>query len=213
VLHFVKTLKILGLGEKTLERLGVDSVPYVYQMSKQYMTDVLGETTGEKLYDRIQASKQVPLSRFITALAIPLVGKSVGEKIEESISEGFWELTEEICKKAGVGAKASLNLCYWIKENKLYKDLPVDLTYGDNKIRLTKEVTYNVVITGKLNDFSSREQAKQYLTPLGVKVLSGVSSKVDFLVCDKISNSSSCTKAQKLNIPIISMSELTTKLS
>jgi NAD-dependent DNA ligase len=133
VLHFVKTLKILGLGEKTLERLGVDSVPYVYQMSKQYMTDVLGETTGEKLYDRIQASKQVPLSRFITALAIPLVGKSVGEKIEESISEGFWELTEEICKKAGVGAKASLNLCYWIKENKLYKDLPVDLTYGDNK--------------------------------------------------------------------------------
>ncbi len=82
-------------------------------------------------------------------------------------------------------------------------------TSGEVKISEVKETSCTVAITGKLNDFSSREKAKNYLTPLGVKVISSISSKTNYLVCDiESSNSSSYKKAIKLNIPIITMNNL-----
>jgi len=45
--HFAKTLKIKGLGPKTIEKLPLTSIPDIYSMSKKEIVDEIGEKLGE----------------------------------------------------------------------------------------------------------------------------------------------------------------------
>ena len=65
VLHFIKTMKIKGLGEKTVEKLGIDSIEDVYNLSRGIMIDVMGQKIGEKLFLEIENSKDIELSKGI----------------------------------------------------------------------------------------------------------------------------------------------------
>ena len=206
LLHFVKTMKIKGLGEKTLEKLPVESINDIYDLPVDELIHQLGEKVGNKLYNEINSSKLTPLSRFIAAFGIDLIGNSASEKIA-NVVKSLWDITPSLCKEAGLGDKATNSLVTWITDNKeLYKVLPITFIETSN----TKPDTtlYNVVITEKLDDFSSRTKAKEYLEPLGISVLNTLSSKVHYLICDVDSASSSYQKAVKLNIPVITMNDL-----
>ncbi len=206
LLHFVKTMKIKGMGEKTLEKLKLESISEIYEISKEKLKEALGDKIGEKLYDEITNSQVTHLSRFISSFGIPLVGNTASDKIA-IVTESLWNINKDLCKKAGLGDKVTNNLLQWVKDNKeLYKDMPI--TFIRSEIKNPVSTKLNVVITGKLDKFSSRTKAKEYLQPLGIKVVSTLSSNTDYLVCDVDSSSSSFKKAEKLNIPIITMNNL-----
>lgn len=64
------------------------------------------------------------------------------------------------------------------------------------------------VITGKLKLFENRDEFVEYIEDLGGKVVGGISSKTDFLICNDASSTSSKTKkAKELGIPIITEEE------
>lgn len=205
IIHFVKALKIKGLGEKTIEKLNLDSINSIYYLSKESIINELGDKLGNKLYDEIEKSKEVPIDKFITGFGIPLIGKSAAEKLAQH-TDSIWNITEEICKMAGLGDKATYNLLDWILHNEInYKDLPIKMIKVDKK----PDASLKVCITGKLDNFKSRDAAKQYLKDYGIEVVSSVSSNINYLVCDvNGSTSSSIKKAEKLNISIITMNQL-----
>ena len=65
------------------------------------------------------------------------------------------------------------------------------------------------VITGTLNQFSNRDEAKNKIESLGGKVSGSISAKTSYLVNNDINSTSSKNKkAKQLNIPIITESEL-----
>lgn len=63
----------------------------------------------------------------------------------------------------------------------------------------------NFVITGSLNHFSNRNEAKNLIESLGGKVTGSVTGKTTYLINnDTASNSSKNKKARELGIPILS---------
>ena len=69
------------------------------------------------------------------------------------------------------------------------------------------------VITGSLNVFSNRNEAKERIEQLGGKVSGSVSNKTSYLVNNDIeSNSSKNKKAKELGVSIITENELLSML-
>jgi len=205
IIHFVKAIKIKGLGEKTIEKLDLESINSIYTLTKEFIISELGEKLGIKLYNEIEKSKNTTVDKFITGFGIPLIGKTASEKLAQH-TNSIWNIDKEICKLAGLGEKATNNLLDWILHNEYkYIDLPIKTVEGNKQ----SETTLKVCVTGKLKDFTSREKAKAYLKDYGIQVVSSVSSNIDYLVCDvEGSSSSSIKKAEKLNLPIITMNHL-----
>ena len=70
------------------------------------------------------------------------------------------------------------------------------------------------VITGSLNIFTNRDEAKEKIESLGGKVAGSVSKKTDYLVNNDINSTSGKNKkAKELSIPIITEEELINMLS
>lgn len=205
--HFVKTMKIKGLGPASLEKLNLESINDLYELSEGELTSKLGEKIGTKLYTEIVNSRTVPLSIFIQAFGIPLIGNSATTKLAK-VTDSLWNINEEVCKKAGLGKVVTNNLLQWINKNEVnYRDLPVTPIVNKTEVKETENL-FKVVITGKLNDFSSRNKAKDFLATKGITVVDTVSKNINYLICDQNSISSSSTKATALNIPIITMNDL-----
>ena len=211
ILNFVKTMKIKGLGEKTLEKIDLEDISDLYRLTLVDLTTALGEKIGNKLFNEIVQSKTIPLATYIQSFGITLIGNSASTKLAKH-SDTLWNIDGGICKKAGLGDKATNYLLQWINTNKdKYGGMPI--THSTNPTKTETEELFKVCITGKLNDYTSRAKAKEFLETEGITVMSGVSSKVKYLVCDNRNNSSSETKAHKNNIPIISMNDLLTILN
>jgi len=204
---FSKTVKIMGLGQKTIEKLNLLSIPEIYELTEEYITNTLGIKLGEKLYKEIEKSKSIPIGVFLTAMSIPLIGKTAGDSLTKVVSS-IEEINETKCKQAGLGNKAIENLINWINtEYSVYSSMPIKFSKQSKVV--DTPVKLNVVITGKLKDFSSREKAKEFLSQYGIKVINSLSSNVNYLVSDvETSTSSKYKKAIELNIPIVTLEQL-----
>lgn len=205
---YAKGMKIKGFGPKTIEKLGIESVPQLYTTSKQYFIERVGEKVGEKLFNEIEDSKHSTLDVFLASLSIPLIGNTAAKKISQVVSS-IEEINEESLCKAGIGEKARYNLLNWLAADYLvdgYKDMPVSL--AKNKTPVIEQHKGSVCITGKLNDFKNRTDAAKYLESLGYTVTSGVTQKTSFLVDEEGKPSSKRKKAEQLGISILTIKQL-----
>ena len=205
--HFVKTMKIKGLGPASLEKLDLNSINELYSLSQEKIKSILGEKIGTKLYTEITRSRTPSLAIFIQAFGIPLIGNSATTKLAKH-TNSLWSIDQEVCNVAGLGKVATTNLLQWIIKNEAnYADLPITLIVSE-QTKETEEL-FKIAITGKLNDYSSRNKAKDFLANKGISVVGAVTKNVKYLICDQVgSSSSSSTKATTLNIPIITMNDL-----
>jgi NAD-dependent DNA ligase len=205
ILHYVKTMKILGLGEKTLEKLNVKSIPELYGYTKEHMIASLGEKIGTKLYNEIDKSKQTTLSTFITAMGIPLIGKTAADKIN-SVVTSIEEITEVTCKKAGLGAKASNNLVTWVNTEGQFLNLPV--TFIEAEVPISG---ITVCISGKVPGYT-KSTIKELLLDYNVHVRDNVTKDIDYLITEE-TGTTKVKKAEQYNIEIISFDNFMEKLN
>ena len=123
---FAKTLRIKGLGPKTIEKLDLEYIEDIYMLTEERIKTKLGsEKIASKLINEIELSKNANLQELLPAFAIPLFGSTASQKLCNTISH-IDELTEKRCSEAGLGPKVTTNICSWYKteyENR-YKRLP-----------------------------------------------------------------------------------------
>jgi len=173
ILHYVKTMKIMGLGEKTLEKLDIESIPELYTYDKEHLISILGEKIGTKLYAEIQNSTTTTLSKFLNGMGITLIGKTASGKID-SVVATIEEITPEVCKKAGLGAKATDNLVNWVNNQYInYKDMPI-------KFEESEPTTSGlaVCISGKVPGYT-KAKIKEMLLDFNVTVKDSVTKKIN----------------------------------
>lgn len=206
--HFAKTMKIKGLGAKTIEALCLEDLHDIYTITSSYINEIIGEALGNKLYEEISKSKNAPLSQVIASLSIPAIGEGTAQKLVKT-KINFWELTASECKLAGLGDVATTKLLKWIADNQNYKTLPLNFTSETVETVSTNFGT--VCITGKLNDYKNRSEAKEHLTSLGYTVVDSVTKTVNFLVNEAGEQSSKTEKAAKYGIPTVTIKQLTEK--
>jgi len=211
--NFCKKSKIKGFGEKTVEKLGLSSIPELYELTEAELISIMGETMGAKLYAELVKSKRMTIATFISALSVPLIGKSAGDKLATLISS-IEEITPLICKEAGLGEKATASLMNWIAgEYPVYKS--IDFNFSATKQTVTldsiKLTGLTVCCTGKIEGHT-RSSIQEFLNSAGVKVGSSVTAKTDYLVCEEYKGSSKEKKAESLGIEIVSLTELINRI-
>lgn len=203
---FAKKMRIKGLGPATVTKLGLSHPLELYEADADYYVETLGEKIGNKVFTEIENSKNTTFATFLAALSIPLIGNTASREIAQT--HNSIEALIHDTHKNMIGEKARNNLEEWIDENYFdVLDLENYFTFEEPKPSVDKNKG-KVCITGKLQDFSNRTKAKDYLEQHGYTVTTTVSSNTDYLVCEDSSNSSKNKKAKELNIPIVTIANL-----
>ena len=201
--HFAKTLKIKGLGPKTIEKLDLANLHEVYCLDEEWISHALkSEKLAKSLMEQIDLSKAMPLNMVLPSFSIPLIGSSATEKLSKVI-DTIYELTEDKCKEAGLGPTATENLMLWYETefcDNLYH-LPFDFKF--EKVARIKVGTEIVCISGKLSSFKTKAEATAALVAKGYHVNPNLTRNVDILVNESGIESAKTKKARESGITIV----------
>lgn len=223
-------LNIDGLSESTIEKFismgWLNSIRDIYYL-KNHQTEIsklpgFGKKSVDKIISSIEKSRNTSLDRFIYALSIPLCGRTASRAISKFCNNDINVFIEKIktfgenaftsIDGIGVEIGKSINSFFDSQmENIIVLVKEFEFESGDTG---TDKSTNNLlagkvfVITGKLHDFSSREELKESIEFMGGKVAGSISSKTSYLINnDSASQSSKNLKARELGIPVITEEE------
>ena len=176
-----------------------------------------GEKSYNNLINSIEKSRNVKLANFIYALGIPDIGFSRAKLICNYFHNDFNKICnlkeEELSAIDGVGdiiAKEwidTFNNPEFIEE---LNDITKELNFSKKETKTNNNLQdKTLVITGSLNNFNNRDELIEYIEDNGGKVVSAISNKVDYLINnDNTSTSTKNIKAKELGIKIINEEEL-----
>ena len=226
--HFVsrKALDIQGIGEETIVALFqaglLKDISDLYLLKDQRSTlsqmERMGEKSIDKMLQGIEASKNVSFDKVLFGLGIRYVGATVAHKLAEhfkSIDTLIDASVDDIAGVYEIGIRIAESVHTYLQDpqhqqmiTKLknvglqFDFTPVDVPSLSNKLEGKQ-----FVISGTFEQFS-REELKQLIQTNGGKILSSISSKLDYLVAGEKMGPSKLQKAEKLKIPIISEQNL-----
>ena len=202
--HFASTLKIKGLGPRTVEKLKIYSIFDLYELPLEIMIEALqSEKLAVKLHREIENSKQADLVELLPAFSIKLIGRTASAKICSKI-KNILDINEDTCAEAGLGPAATNNLLDWLIE---------DFTNGYDRLpfrwqQLTKIEEKSadkgiVCITGRLKSYKTKAAATQYLETKGYLVKSSLTKDVTILVNESGIESAKTQAARERGVIII----------
>ena len=214
-------MNIDGLSEATLEKFIAKGFIHdfgdIFEIAKHREEIVTMEGFGEKSYDNLIASidkaKETTLAKVIYSLGISNIGLSNARVICRHFDDNLDKIRtaeeEEISAIDGIGPVIAKSLTKYFKDPENNRKLDHLLGYLHiNKEEVSENQTLagmNFVITGSLEHFSNRGEAKKLIESLGGKVTGTVTGKTNYLINnDTTSNSSKNKKARELGIPILS---------
>jgi DNA ligase (NAD+) len=202
--HFAKTLKIRGLGPRTVQKLQVSDLYDLYELPLEIMIEALqSEKLAVKLSREIENSKQVDLVDLLPAFSIKLIGNTASRKIC-SVVRNIDEINEDTCAEAGLGPAATQNLLDWLFEEFTngYDRLPFRWQQI-TKIESNDDAKGVVCITGKLKSYKTKAAATQYLETMGYLVKSSLTKDVTILVNESGIESAKTQAARDKGVIII----------
>ena len=210
-------MDIEGLGYQTVDLLmtnGLISDPadiFTLQADDLLKFEGWGEVSVNNLLTEIDAAKDRPLARLLSALGIPLVGSTAARTLARrfpSIDKLMSASAPELEAVEGFGPEIAQSIRSWAgdKETKrLIKKLGaagVRLADPEPEGGLDESLAgVTLVITGTLEGFS-REAAKAAAEAKGAKVTGSVSKKTSALVAGSNAGAK-LTKAQDLEVAVI----------
>lgn len=212
-------MDIEGLSEQTLSLLlskgYVSSFKDIYHLSdynaELSMLPKMGEKSVAKLLQSIENSRKTTLDRVLTALSIPNVGRSTAKEIAKychgSIDELIFIINNTILEFMTIdkiGTTVINSLETWWENNadmayELLEELFIEKPEESNNSLSTGSLNLQgktFCITGKLEHFANRDAMIESIIAHGGQYLSGVSSKLNYLVNnDKTSKTGKNKKA------------------
>ena len=201
--HFAKSLKIKGLGPKSIEKLGLGSFQSIYDMTYLEIRDALSsERLAKKLIVEIDHSKKSSLNVLLPAFSIPLIGKTAAQKLSTKISD-LSELTADKCKEAGLGPKATEHLINWYFGEFLSSLIRLPFDFSFEKEDTTRVLQGTVCISGRLKSFTTKADATAALVRKGYVVKSTITKDVTILVNESGIESAKTKQAQEKGIKIV----------
>ena len=223
MIHFVSkdAMDIKSFGDANIRKfyeLGLlKSIPQIYQLDFSVIGTLegFGKKSIDNLQSAIEASKSQPVYRLIYALGIRFVGETTAKTIAANIHHvlDLENLTEEQLQGfEDVGIKVAKSIYEYFHEAKniaLLKELE---SLGLNMIQTNTTAVdgnlsgLNFLFTGTLTQLK-RAEAESMVESRGGHILSGVSSKLNYLVVGEDAGSK-LEKAKKIaSIKIISESD------
>jgi DNA ligase (NAD+) len=174
--------------------------------------DGWGEVSVRNLSRAIEAGKDRPVARLLTALGIRHVGSTVARTLAGhfgSMSRLMDATEDEIAAVAGIGPVIGAEVRAWsadpINRQLVEKLGQAGVRLADPVVEMAKSddlAGVTVVISGTLADMT-REEAEAAVVARGGKTTGSVSAKTSALVVGESPGASKTRKAEEVGVPII----------
>lgn len=217
-------MNIDGISEQILTRLFKEGMLNEYSdlyhldryKDKIINFEGFGLKSYENMIDAIEKSRSVKIANFIYALGISEIGlsraKLICKKCDNDINKIRNISFEELSNIDGVGEVIA---GIWIDTfnnpefNSILDNILKEITFTDT-VNINNTLDNMVfVITGSLEHFNNRDELIETIENNGGKVISAISSKVNYLINNDINSTSTKNKkAKELGIKIITENDL-----
>ncbi|AZI25893.1 NAD-dependent DNA ligase LigA [Pedobacter sp. G11] len=226
--HFIgrKAMNIDGLGDETIETFykrglinHISDLYTLYQKADQLKgIERFGERSIENMLAGIEKSKEMPFEKVLFGLGIRYVGETVAKKLAagvKNIDKLSTATVEELIAIDEIGQRIAESIVEYfsnpehLRQIELLKLAGLAFEIEEKVITLDSDtlIGKTFVISGVFEQYS-RDELKDLIEANGGKILSSISAKLNFLVAGDNMGPSKLEKATKLNIPIISDTEL-----
>ena len=222
-------MNIDGLSEATLEKFiargfihDFGDIFEIGRYREEIITmDGFGEKSFDNLMNSIEKAKETTPAKVIYSLGIANIGLSNARVICRHFDDDLDKIRqadeEEISAIDGIGPVIARSLTDYFGNPENNRKLDHMLSHLHiQKEEITEEQIFkgmNFVITGSLEHFGNRSEAKRLIESLGGKVTGSVTGKTNYLINNDVtSNSSKNKKARELGIPILSEDDFLKKV-
>tara|TARA_B100000989_G_scaffold27260_1_gene17622 strand:- start:210 stop:2216 length:2007 start_codon:yes stop_codon:yes gene_type:complete len=228
--HYIsrKALDIEGLGQETVALLVnanlIKNYSDLYELKFDQIVGLerMAEKSANNLITGILDSKNIPFERVLYGLGIRYVGETVAKKLAkhfENIDNILNSDFDELISVDEIGEKIANSIIEFSQNSEnieiinSLKSHNIQFEIDDsNKNVSSILVGKSFVISGVFANFS-RDELKKLIECNGGKISSSISSKTSYLVAGSNMGPSKKEKAEKLNIKIISETELSNLIS
>ncbi len=224
MIHFVSkdAMDIKSLGEANVRKfyeLGLlKDIPGIYTLNLEKIGTLegFGKKSLDNLRAAIEASKQQPLNRLIYGLGIRFVGETTAKTLANALTH-LLDLKdkseEELQQLEDIGVKVARSIYQFFRNEQNLHMLEALEQYGLQLKNEKKEINGNDTLQGQTFLFTGtlsklkRNDAEAMVEANGGKIVSGVSSKLNYLVVGEDAGSK-LEKAKKINtVKILSEDE------
>jgi len=224
--HFISRngMSIDGVGEKLIDQLVeknfVSSFYDIYKLNEAtlLMLDRMGAKSAKNTIEAIEASKNVPMEKFINALGIDLIGSESSKELCKrfpTVEDLFYVKKEALENIYGFGPNIIESLVSYFNDDKNINEIKNLLKAGiktDNNSKpgsdKLKGLTF--VITGSFQQMS-RDEITKLIEDNGGKVSGSVSKKTSYVIVGTEAGSK-LDKAKELGVKVLNLQELLKKL-
>ncbi len=223
--HYIsrKAMDIEGLGGETVvllvENQLIVNYADLYELTAEKVIPLerMAEKSAENLVQGIEASKQIPFERVLFALGIRFVGETVAKKLArhyKSIDALMQASEEDLIAVDEIGDRIAESVVSFFRSeenittvNRL-KEHGVQLQISEEEMAHQTDVLQGktFVVSGVFAKVS-RNELKKLIEDNGGKVSGSISGKTNFVVAGDNMGPSKRTKAESLDVPIISEDE------
>lgn len=219
--HYIsrKAMDIEGLGAETVALLVkeglINDYSDLYELTIEQVIPLerMAEKSAENLVKGIEASKQIPFERVLFALGIRYVGETVAKKIVKhykSIDTLMSASILDLVTVDEIGERIAESVVEFFssEENRRIidrlKSFGIQMEISAEKLanQTDKLKGLSIVVSGVFEKIS-RNELKKLIEDNGGKVSSSISSKTSYLVAGDKMGPSKRTKAENLNIQIL----------
>lgn len=219
--HFCSrnAMDIRGVSEKSIEKIllacPINNLVELYHLSdrKNELLEIDGFqiTSINKILREIEQSRNVQLTNFLYALAIPNVGLSVAAQISAYYHDDWNAFKNAITHEydltiiEGIGDVVNNEIHQWMSTHLTDVLRLADKMNFQPKERNVGQLSHlTFAITGKLEYFKSRNELKKHIQSLGGTVKDTVTKDTDYLINnDPQSNSAKNRRAKEYGVKII----------
>ena len=220
--HFIsrKAMDIEGLGGETVELLFKEGLitdyADLYTLTKEEILPLerMAEKSAENLVKGVAESVKVPFERVLFALGIRFVGETVAKKLAKAyknIDALQAASLEELTAVDEIGERIAQSVIDFFQNERNLDAIARLTSYGvqfelsaDKLKNQTDTLSGNTFVVSGVFELLSRDELKKKIEDNGGKVGSSISSKTSYLIAGDNMGPSKRSKAEKLDIPIIS---------
>lgn len=234
--HFVskKAMNIDSLGAERIKILFsaglIKDFSSFYTLKQEYIIGLgsfdkenkanIQEKGANNIIQAINKSKEVEFAKVLYALGIRYVGEVTAKRLAQTfknIDSLIKASKEELMSVEDVGERiANSLLTYFSDQDNLeliakLKDLGLQFEIKQSEKTSEKLLGLAFVVSGTFSNFS-REELKKIIEENSGKILSGVSSKTDYLICGENTGPQKKKQAEKFGVKMIEEQEFIDKL-
>ncbi|MGJ8550648.1 NAD-dependent DNA ligase LigA [Winogradskyella wichelsiae] len=228
--HYIsrKAMDIDGLGGETVILLVkeglINNYSDLYELTVEKVIPLerMAQKSAINLVNGIEASKQIPFERVLFALGIRYVGETVAKKLAKhykSIDALMFASILDLVTVDEIGERIAQSVVAFFssEENKQIierlRSFGVQLEISADKLaNQTEKLKGQTFVVSGVFETISRNELKKLIEDNGGKVSSSISSKTSFLIAGDKMGPSKRTKAESLNITIVTEDEFLNSL-